>query len=241
MIGLFCRISSVLQGSFAKETWNIKEPTNRSHPIPVSCSCTSEFICWVRNSFIWICFTTSTKMNHVYMTIFNMLVHFQFHTLGSQLILTNLSTYFTTSTKLNHVYMIIFNSIPAKFVTQYMQCVKWVWWPFSRPVPYSTIQSTNSKFPCGVRDNFIRFCCMTYQDTYTWWPCSRPVSFSSTINFTILSTNSKFPCGVRDSNSWHINIYIPDDHSRDRYHTRPQTLPQKNPQVRSHPLATKFL
>ena len=32
IIGLFCRISSLLQGSFAKETYNFKEPTNRSHP-----------------------------------------------------------------------------------------------------------------------------------------------------------------------------------------------------------------
>jgi len=31
--GLFCRISSLLQGSFAKETYNFKEPTHRSHPI----------------------------------------------------------------------------------------------------------------------------------------------------------------------------------------------------------------
>ena len=33
MTGLFCRISFVLQGSFAKETCNFKEPTNRSHRI----------------------------------------------------------------------------------------------------------------------------------------------------------------------------------------------------------------
>ena len=33
IIGLFCRIASLLQGSFAKETYNFKEPTNRSHPI----------------------------------------------------------------------------------------------------------------------------------------------------------------------------------------------------------------
>jgi len=33
IVGLFCRISSLLQGSFAKETYNFKEPTNRSHPI----------------------------------------------------------------------------------------------------------------------------------------------------------------------------------------------------------------
>jgi hypothetical protein len=32
-ISLFCRISSLLQGSFAKETCQFKEPTNRSHPI----------------------------------------------------------------------------------------------------------------------------------------------------------------------------------------------------------------
>jgi len=33
IMGLFCRIQSLLQGSFAKETYNFKEPTNRSHPI----------------------------------------------------------------------------------------------------------------------------------------------------------------------------------------------------------------
>jgi len=33
MIGLFRRISSLLHGSFAKETYNLKEPTNRSHTI----------------------------------------------------------------------------------------------------------------------------------------------------------------------------------------------------------------
>jgi len=31
--GFFCRISSLLQGSFAKETYNIIDPTNQSHPI----------------------------------------------------------------------------------------------------------------------------------------------------------------------------------------------------------------
>jgi len=33
IIGLFCRISSLCNGSFAKEICNFKEPTNRSHPI----------------------------------------------------------------------------------------------------------------------------------------------------------------------------------------------------------------
>ena len=35
MIGLFCRISSLLQDSFAKETYDFQEPTDRSHPISV--------------------------------------------------------------------------------------------------------------------------------------------------------------------------------------------------------------
>jgi len=31
--GLFCRIQSLLQGSFAKETCNFQEPINCGHPI----------------------------------------------------------------------------------------------------------------------------------------------------------------------------------------------------------------
>jgi len=38
IIGLFCRISSLLWGSFAKETYHFKEHTKRSHPIPTSSS-----------------------------------------------------------------------------------------------------------------------------------------------------------------------------------------------------------
>jgi len=33
IISLFCRILSLLQGSFAKETYDLKEPTHRSHPM----------------------------------------------------------------------------------------------------------------------------------------------------------------------------------------------------------------
>jgi len=33
IVSIFCRIQSLLQGSFAKVTCNFKEPTNRSHPI----------------------------------------------------------------------------------------------------------------------------------------------------------------------------------------------------------------
>ena len=36
--GLFCRIQSLLQGSFAKETYHFKEPTSCSHPIVRTCS-----------------------------------------------------------------------------------------------------------------------------------------------------------------------------------------------------------
>jgi len=38
MIGLFCRILSLLWVSFAKETYHFKEPTNRSHPIDICLS-----------------------------------------------------------------------------------------------------------------------------------------------------------------------------------------------------------
>jgi len=33
IIGLLCRIASLLQVSFAKETYDVIDPTNRSHPI----------------------------------------------------------------------------------------------------------------------------------------------------------------------------------------------------------------
>ena len=33
IIGLFCRILSLFQGSFAKETYNFIDPTNQRHPI----------------------------------------------------------------------------------------------------------------------------------------------------------------------------------------------------------------
>ena len=36
IIGLFCRTMSLLQGSFAKETYNFIDPTDRSHPIRVN-------------------------------------------------------------------------------------------------------------------------------------------------------------------------------------------------------------
>jgi len=48
--GLFCRILSLLQGSFANETYNSKEPTNRSHPIvqvehDIACLAIVQMVC----------------------------------------------------------------------------------------------------------------------------------------------------------------------------------------------------
>ena len=52
--GLFCSILSLLQGSFAKETYNCIDPTNQSHPIvshtiPLYCLCIYECICTTVN------------------------------------------------------------------------------------------------------------------------------------------------------------------------------------------------
>ena len=44
IIGLFCRMLSLLKGSFAKETYNSIDPTNQSHPIGLTCS-TTQFPC----------------------------------------------------------------------------------------------------------------------------------------------------------------------------------------------------
>jgi len=58
IIGLFCRISSLLYGSFAKETYNFKEPTTRSHLILSACSCHTH-MCMHKNArtflFIGMC------------------------------------------------------------------------------------------------------------------------------------------------------------------------------------------
>jgi len=46
MIGLFCRILSLLWVSFAKETYHFKEPTNRSHPMcDFSTVCVRVYVC----------------------------------------------------------------------------------------------------------------------------------------------------------------------------------------------------
>jgi len=38
IVGLFCKRALQKRGYSATETYTFKEPTNRSHPIPVSCS-----------------------------------------------------------------------------------------------------------------------------------------------------------------------------------------------------------
>ena len=43
IIGLFCRISSLLEGSFAKETYNFKAHTNRSQPIVSDVKCDIQY------------------------------------------------------------------------------------------------------------------------------------------------------------------------------------------------------
>ena len=47
--GLFCRIQSLLQGSFAEETYNLKEPTNRDYPIPHKCMLPLLKLMWVHD------------------------------------------------------------------------------------------------------------------------------------------------------------------------------------------------
>jgi len=42
IIGLFCRISSLLLGSFVKETYNLIDPTNRYH---AACMCACVRVC----------------------------------------------------------------------------------------------------------------------------------------------------------------------------------------------------
>ena len=59
IIRLFCRIPSLLQGSFAKETYNFKEPTNRSHPIAHSYVRHDSFVCETWLMHMW-------DMNHSY-------------------------------------------------------------------------------------------------------------------------------------------------------------------------------
>ena len=64
MIGLFCRILSLLQGSFAKETYNLKEPTSRSHSIPNTISQIFDAVTMYTNH-LWC-----QMLLHIYMCLY---------------------------------------------------------------------------------------------------------------------------------------------------------------------------
>jgi len=50
IIGLFCRISSLLLASFAKETYNLIDPTNCSHPV---CCVVCVVCCLLCVVYVW--------------------------------------------------------------------------------------------------------------------------------------------------------------------------------------------
>jgi len=64
---LFCRIKSLLEGSFAKETYILRESTNRSHPIMR----TAFWYTWIvsrmynHDTNVWVMSHTHTCMSHV--------------------------------------------------------------------------------------------------------------------------------------------------------------------------------
>ena len=52
IVGLFCRIASLFQDSFAKETYNVMDPTNQSHPIVL---CVLQVHCVMCCSVLQVC------------------------------------------------------------------------------------------------------------------------------------------------------------------------------------------
>jgi len=64
IIGLFCKRALQKRPIFFKETYNLKEPTNRSHPISCICDMTQSCICGARpNSKMHMC--DRTQSGHV--------------------------------------------------------------------------------------------------------------------------------------------------------------------------------
>jgi len=55
MIGLFCRIMSLLQGSVTKETYNFINSTNQSHPISPSPSTWCVYVCACACACVCVC------------------------------------------------------------------------------------------------------------------------------------------------------------------------------------------
>jgi len=67
-IGLFCKISSFLEGSFAKENHNFQEPTNHSHPIFIKTNPT--VICCTADDVVM-----KLRTGHVFYTWIHVLTH----------------------------------------------------------------------------------------------------------------------------------------------------------------------
>ena len=74
IIGLFCRISSLLQGSFATETYNFKEPTNRSHPIR-----TYVYICIVFKGYVDASGLNVCQVVCIYIYLYVISMHLYMH------------------------------------------------------------------------------------------------------------------------------------------------------------------
>jgi len=58
IIGLFCRIASLLLGSFAKEAYNLIDPTHRSHSICI--------LKYIRVFYAWKIVTSHSPAAHAY-------------------------------------------------------------------------------------------------------------------------------------------------------------------------------
>ena len=66
-ICLFCRILSLLLGSFAKETYNLIDPTNQSHPITALLGSSKTIVHSVLHCVV--CFMYISMCMYIYMFI----------------------------------------------------------------------------------------------------------------------------------------------------------------------------
>ena len=104
IIGLFCRILSLLQGSFAKGTYNFIDPTSRSHPI------IHIFMSYVHNIYMYTyknivykclsCIHVFINVCHIY-TYTNTLIRTYMH----ELFVSCIHTYTHTSKLCKHRHM----------------------------------------------------------------------------------------------------------------------------------------
>jgi len=81
LVGLFCRISSPLQGSFAEETYNFKEPTNCSHPISKNPILLYRYACMFTCVCVCVCVCACTvRINGCWYPAMYIHVHTHAHT-----------------------------------------------------------------------------------------------------------------------------------------------------------------